>query len=377
MANRSSIVYFFRHMGISIGAWIGAATLFSLVRLFGVEEEDMYTLMVSNVDVIEVILIQGILVGTAFGIFFSFSDLIFDRKFFRQFPYWAIIALRTILHILVTLVILTVSILATHLFLGDPIHVEGAELLARSLFTKTALVIIIYTGVVSVLFNLIRQMNSMFGPGILFKIITGKYHHPKEEERIFMFLDLKSSTTYAERLGHVLYSELIQDCFYDLTDAVQAHNVSIYQYVGDEAVLTWTLKEGFRNLNCIEAFFSFERSIQARADYYFNKYDLVPAFKAGVNVGLVMVAEVGVIKKEIAYHSDVLNTAARIQGRCNEFGKRLLISDILRKRLEARLGGRYHLETVGTVSLKGKQEKITIHSVEAHQASEHKYAFSE
>lgn len=364
-------------MAISIGAWIGAATLFSLVRLFGVEEEDMYTLMVSNVDVIEVILIQGMLVGTAFGIFFSLSDLIFDRKFFRQFPYWAIISLRTVLHILVTLMILTVSILATHLFLGDPIHEEGMALLSRSLLTKSALVIIIYTGVVSVLFNLIRQMNSMFGPGILFKIITGKYHHPKEEERIFMFLDLKSSTTYAERLGHVLYSELIQDCFYDLTDAVQAHNVSIYQYVGDEAVLTWNVKDGLRNLNCIDAFYSFERSIQARADYYFNKYDLVPAFKAGVNVGLVMVAEVGVIKKEIAYHSDVLNTAARIQGRCNEFGKRLLISESLRQLLAQRIGGRFVIETVGTVSLKGKQEKITIHSVEEAQALEHKYAFSE
>lgn len=364
-------------MAISIGAWIAAATLFSLVRLFGVEEEEMYTLMVSNVDIIEVILIQGLLVGTAFGIFFSLSDLIFERKAFRDFPYWAIISLRTVLHIVVSLAILTVSILATHLLLGDPIHAEGAAMLARSLFTKTALVIVIYTGVVSVLFNLIRQMNSMFGPGILFKVITGKYHHPKEEERIFMFLDLKSSTTYAERLGHVLYSELIQDCFYDLTDAVQAHNVSIYQYVGDEAVLTWHVKAGLANLNCIEAFYSFENSIQARAGYYFNKYDLVPAFKAGVNVGLVMVAEVGVVKKEIAYHSDVLNTAARIQGRCNEFGKRLLISEILRQRIADQLEGRYNVETVGTVSLKGKQEKITIHSVEPTDEEMHKYAFTE
>ena len=202
-------------------------------------------------------------------------------------------AIRTGSHVVFTVLLLVASILTVHVFMGDPLNESAWELLKETLTTKTALVILVYTGVVSILFNLIRQMNAMFGPGTLVKIMIGKYHQPKEENRIFMFLDLKSSTTYAERLGHILYSELIQDCFYDLTDTVQQHGVEIYQYVGDEAVLTWTIGEGLKNLNCLEAFFSFEETIQRRANYYFNKYDLVPAFKAGVNLGLVMVAEVG------------------------------------------------------------------------------------
>jgi adenylate cyclase len=41
-----------------------------------------------------------------------------------------------------------------------------------------------------------------------------------------------------------------------------------------------------------------------------------------------------VIKKEIAYHSDVLNTAARIQGQCNPMGKTLLISERLKDSIQ-------------------------------------------
>jgi len=37
-----------------------------------------------------------------------------------------------------------------------------------------------------------------------------------------------------------------------------------------------------------------------------------------MNAGVVTVAEVGKYKKEIAYHKDTINTAARIQVKCNE-----------------------------------------------------------
>ena len=41
---------------------------------------------------------------------------------------------------------------------------------------------------------------------------------------------------------------------------------------------------------------------------------------------MVTVVEVGDIKREIVYHRDKLNTAARIQEICNEFDSNLLIS---------------------------------------------------
>jgi len=48
----------------------------------------------------------------------------------------------------------------------------------------------------------------------------GKYHHPVAEERIFMFVDMNSSTTIAENLGHVKYFEMLKEYFVDLSGAV-------------------------------------------------------------------------------------------------------------------------------------------------------------
>jgi adenylate cyclase len=203
-------------------------------------------------------------------------------------------------------------------------------------------------------------MDRKFGPGNLAKLLLGKFHHPREEERIFMFLDLKSSTTHAERLGHIRYSQLIQDCFHDLS-VVTDQEAEIYQYVGDEAVICWELKKGLDKNNCVQAFFAFDGYLQTRANYYREKYGFVPEFKAGMNVGLVTVAEVGEIKREIAFHGDVLNTAARIQGKCNEFGKRILISEYLHEYLKN--DSELKSESLGSAELRGRKGTVGIYSV--------------
>ncbi|MCI4667544.1 MAG: adenylate/guanylate cyclase domain-containing protein [Bacteroidia bacterium] len=321
------------------------------------------------------ILVQGTVVGFGMGLIFGLTDVIFDMPIFEDLSFKIMIFLRVVAHIATTLLLMALSHYLIEQMPEDQAETYIAEFLATGTFSKTSFVIVIYTGVVSVLLGLFRQINSMFGPGMLVKLLAGRYYKPKEEERIFMFLDLKSSTTYAERLGHKLYSELIQDCFHDLTDAIKKHKASVYQYVGDEAVLTWQLADGLKDGHCIRAFFTFEQSIQERAKYYFNKYDLVPVFKAGVNCGLVMTAEVGVVKKEIAYHSDVLNTAARIQGRCNELGQKLLVSEYIIKHLPSL--DDFVIEEQGIVPLKGKKKDVILYSIQPREEIAHPFAFSE
>ena len=176
-----------------------------------------------------------------------------------------------------------------------------------------------------------------------------------------MFIDLKSSTSHAEQLGHVKYSELIQGCFFDLTDAVVRHQAVIYQYVGDEVVLTWRKDRGLADGACLGAFFAFDETLKARRSHYEARYGLMPEFKAGAHAGRVTVAEVGEIKKELAFHGDVLNTASRIQGKCNELDCNLLISEYVRDLLDGQPG--YEFEFRGSVELKGKDRPARIYSV--------------
>lgn len=219
----------------------------------------------------------------------------------------------------------------------------------------------IYFYVVSVdlMLAVLRQVNLMLGEGNLLRLLRGKFYTPSEEERIFMFLDLQSSTTLAEQLGHVRYSMLVQDCFNDLGTAI-TDETEIYQYVGDEAVLTWKLSEGIKNQNCLQTFFSFKELLTKKEDYYRKKYACLPFFKAGVHAGLVTVTEVGKYKKEIAYHGDAINTAARIQGQCNDLGSDLLLSESLKKLLQSE---EYRFKPMGSVPLKGKKGAVAICSV--------------
>lgn len=212
------------------------------------------------------------------------------------------------------------------------------------------------------LLNFIVQTTMKIGNYNLISFLTGKYHTPVNEDRIFLFLDLTSSTSYAEKLGSNKYSMLIKDCFDDLNFIVNRFEAEIYQYVGDEIVLTWKTPEGLKNYNFINVFFAFEAELNRRKDYYTENYGLIPQFKAGINGGIVSVAEVGNIKREIAFHGDVINTTSRIEGVCNQFSKKLLVSGQVVDMMNGSTV--YKVEFLGDHLLRGKAEKVALYSVD-------------
>jgi adenylate cyclase len=206
------------------------------------------------------------------------------------------------------------------------------------------------------------QVNDKFGPGVMWKMVTGRYHRPREEERIFMFLDLKSSTSIAERLGHRRFFELLSELYQDVTSPVIESRGEIYQYVGDEVVITWTLPRGLAGDNCVLCFFRIEEALDARRDHYLDRYEVHPRFKAGLHLGEATVGEIGVIKKDIVFSGDVLNTTSRIQDECNRRGVNLLASATLLAHLPK--GDRYRATPVGEIELRGRSAAIGLSAIE-------------
>ncbi len=179
-----------------------------------------------------------------------------------------------------------------------------------------------------------------------------------EVERIFMFLDITSSTSIAERLGHVKYFELLNDFFKDLADPIEAHDGEIYQYVGDEVVVTWTLEEGINKANCLNCFFDIVDTIENLSFRYLDRYELVPSFKAGMHFGKVSTGTIGTLKKEIIYTGDVLNTTSRIEGQCNSHNVNLLLSKDLLSRIPNE--DEFEFVEIGEISLRGKTSYVTL-----------------
>ena len=66
--------------------------------------------------------------------------------------------------------------------------------------------------------------------------------------------------------------------------------------------------------------------------------------------------------RAIAYHGDTLNTAARIQSICNKYDKIFLVSDEVK--MFTGLENEYSVESLGDISLKGKDRLIAVYSVE-------------
>ena len=223
------------------------------------------------------------------------------------------------------------------------------------------MIVLFHLSLSSLLYHFILQINKKFGPGILLEYAAGKYFSPKVEERAFMFMDLKSSTHLAEKLEHVSYSRLIQDCYAELTTPLIHYNAEVYQYVGDEVVVTWRMNSSFSASWCHEFAFAFQDRLEAKKEYFMMIYGVTPQFKAGAHCGRVTVAEVGEIKTEIAYHGDVLNTASRIQSLCNRYEKQLLLSQSLVALLPEK--DRMQTAFVAEAELKGKEVPTRIFSI--------------
>lgn len=297
--------------------------------------------------------------GTLFGIMFGLINLLVDNTKLRRKSFGAIILIKAFLFTVAMILSQATVFAIYHVFSLVPIEMILA--FQEDISISVIVSISIYFIFVILLISFMLQINRKFGYGILFDMITGKYHKPRKERRLFMFLDMKDSTGNAERLGHYNYSRLIQSCMHELTDLIIRYKAQVYQYVGDEVVLTWPTNKGLKDLNCINLFYAFEQKLNDRSKYYETHYHAIPEFKAGIDEGVITVTEVGDIKREIAYHGDVLHTAARLEKMCNNLEKKILITQRVSSKLTFENG--YEKEYMGEFQLRGKEHLEKVYGI--------------
>jgi adenylate cyclase len=88
---------------------------------------------------------------------------------------------------------------------------------------------------------------------------------------------------------------------------------------------------------------------------------LVPGFKAGIHCGKVVAGEIGVIKRDITYSGDVLNTTSRILSKCEEYSEEVIASSDLLSQLH--YSETYIAKSLGTIILRGKTREIGLNSL--------------
>jgi adenylate cyclase len=304
---------------------------------------------------------MAVLLGILYGASLGLLGYYLESKVFRKLSLGKIILFKTVGSLgLLSLLLWLLRFVFFDVFILPSIYIPGFRLNDAS-WDYLFYLLLVYYFFMNLIISFINQVNKKYGPGVLLPLLLGRYRHPREEERIFMFMDLKSSTTTAEKLGHIRYSSFIRDCFADINEVLFPYRAQVYQYVGDEIVVTWPEREGLKNHYCIRFFFACKKQFGNRAEYYMNTYGFLPEFKAGVHTGKVTAVEIGEIKRDIAYHGDTLNTAARIQSVCNEYNKSLLVSQYLLNKT----GENHNMQTeaLGMIGLRGKMAKVGIVSI--------------
>lgn len=214
--------------------------------------------------------------------------------------------------------------------------------------------------VLFVLTQLIIEVNEKYAPGVFMDILLGKYLEPKIEKRIVMFMDLKDSTPIAEKLGHQQYFKFIREFIYQISNALIEHGGSIYQYVGDEVVVSWLLEKK-NTKRCMEALIEARKNLQRRSSHFRRRYEgVIPEFRVGIHAGDVTVGEIGVIKKDIAMSGDTMNTTARIRSACSELNQKFIVSKDFLDNTSLK---EWQTESLGIIELKGKSEGVELFSL--------------
>ena len=207
------------------------------------------------------------------------------------------------------------------------------------------------------------QLSRLIGERTLRDILFGRYHRSRTEERFFLFVDIVGSTPLAERIGPDAVHRFLGEVFRLASDPIDEHDGDVYQYVGDEVVVTWTVAEGRVRARPLACFFAIKQALDRTAPDFEREFGAVPRLRAALHAGPVITGEVGGSRRAIVYHGDVMNTTSRIEQATRDLERQFLASGDALERLDGYES--YTLEDLGAQQLLGRAAAVRIYAVTA------------
>jgi adenylate cyclase len=206
----------------------------------------------------------------------------------------------------------------------------------------------------------------LIGPNVLGSLLTGRYYHPREEQRIVLFLDLVGSTGIAERIGNVRFHALLSETFTRLSPVVTDLGGEVHRYVGDALIATWPIGTPQENARPIRCLFACRDTLEAASSDLLARHGEAPGFRAALHSGPLVAGEIGGFKREIALIGDAMNTAARLEQTCRATGHALLMSKPFLDR--AVIPAEIVATSIGSHLLRGKAERLELFALERRTA---------
>jgi len=278
------------------------------------------------------------------------------KQLFRKYLLWLALLLKSLLLVVAAFLMNALIYGISSLQTASPLKNSFRNLFADLTHINLLIQKILYWLALIVVTQLIIEINEKYSPGVFMDILLGKYVNPKNENRIVMFIDLNDSTPIAQKLGHFQNFKFIREFIYQVSNALIENDGRIYQYVGDEVVVSWLYSKE-NTVKCLQSLIHARRNIQRNSINFKKDYGIVPEFRAGIHIGEVTVGEIGVIKKDIAMSGDTMNTTARIRSACSELNKKFIVSKDFTDQSSFE---DFQVESLGMIELKGKTKEIEL-----------------
>ncbi|MBS0335457.1 MAG: adenylate/guanylate cyclase domain-containing protein [Proteobacteria bacterium] len=335
-------------MGAMFGATIGAAA-FKPQLLTGV-------LMGSIAGAVDFVTMATLIGGAE-----NFLPRMRLGKTLERAPFLAVFGIKAVLYSAVILAVvggrLGPSVAA--LF----VEPEIARMTAENLDAKLPLGVLVPTAfLMTFFFLLLQQLRMLVGASTLRDIVLGRYHRARVEERFFLFVDIVGSTPLAERLGPVAANRFLNRVFQLASDPVDDHHGEVYQYVGDEVVITWKVAQGRVAARPLACYFAIERALNDAEEEFAQEFGARPRLRAALHAGSVITGEVGGSRRAIVFHGDVMNTTSRLENATRDLGRPFLVSEDAMSRMDGKEA--YRSIDLGPQPMRGRVAPLRVYAVE-------------
>ena len=287
--------------------------------------------------------------------------LIFPLKVkLRNVPLWLVFIIKTIVLSFLSAVLVSIVFFIVYLVANGNSPLESLNKYVYYVFDTRWMFNFIQNRIMLFLLTLIGlEIGEKYSPGVFTDIFLGKYIRPREQNRIIVFIDLVDSTPIAEQLGHKVYFNFIKDFIHHISTALLEYDGLIYQYVGDEIVVSWILNKTNRKKS-INSLRRARLIIERESSCYLKTYGVKPEFRAGIHCGAVTVGEIGIVKKDLAITGEAMNATARIRSMTGQLNVQFLASKDFVDSLDMKPG---QYRSVGQVEMKGLSKPLELFSI--------------
>lgn len=298
----------------------------------------------------------GVCIGIGIATVASGFELFFvsnPHSLIRKLAFIPLLLIRVLTHsLLILLVIVFCQYVYDSLYGTTTLGLDGdglSEYIADLGFSLFVAVLIIFY----------LQMRLFVGARTLKNILLGKYNTPRNENRIFMFVDVVGTTAAAQKIGDIRFHKYLNRLFTLFDGPIHHYGGEIHSYVGDAIIVTWPLSsKPAKNARALLAAKRIVELCEDNADKIAQEFGERPSVRLAINGGPIVAGETGFSKRQITYLGDTINLTSRIESMAKKLDRDYLISTNLLRSID--VPNNIRVSALGAFAMKGAKEKFAL-----------------